>query len=53
MYYIAKFLQAAGLALILLGFLIRFPHLMDTKLLGLGIVVFCGGWVLQNYGLKK
>jgi hypothetical protein len=53
MYYIAKFLQAGGLAIILVGFLIRFPHLMDTKLLGLGGMIFFGGWLLQNVGLKK
>jgi len=53
MYYISKFLQAAGLALVLFGFLIKFPRLMDTKLLGLGIVIFLSGWLLQNYGLRK
>lgn len=53
LYYFAKFLQATGLGVILIGFLLRFPRLMDTKLLALGGLVFFFGWALQNFGLKK
>jgi hypothetical protein len=53
MYYIAKFLQAVGLAIILLGFLATFPRLMDRTLLTLGGCVFLSGWIFQTYGLKK
>ncbi len=53
MYYVAKFLQASGLAVILVGFLIKFPKLMDPKWIGLGGVIFFCGWILQNYSLKK
>ena len=53
MYYIAKFLQAAGLGVILVAFLSRFPHLMDTKIFGFGGLIFFSGWLLQQFGLKK
>lgn len=53
MYYIAKFLQAAGLTLVLIGFLARFPQLIDMKILGLAALLFIAGWVLQNYVIKR
>ncbi len=53
MYYGAKFLQATGLAVILVSFFLRFPQLLDTKILTLGGLIFFCGWVLQRYGLKK
>jgi len=52
MYYIAKFIQAAGLTLILVSFLNNFPKLMDYKILILGIIVFIFGWIVQRFMLK-
>lgn len=53
MYYLAKFLQAAGLGIIFVGFFLKFPALMDMKLFILGLVVFFSGWILQKYGLGR
>ena len=53
MYFIAKFLQAVGLAVMLFSFLISFPNLMDRALLVLAGLIFLSGWILQTYGLKK
>jgi hypothetical protein len=53
MYYIAKFLQAAGLTITMIGFLARFPKLIDMKIFSLGSLIFAGGWILQVYGAKK
>lgn len=53
MYYVAKFLQAAGLGTILTAFLLKFPNVMDRNILALGCILFICGWILQNYGLKK
>lgn len=53
MYFLAKFLQAAGLGTILVGFIIKFPALMDMKIFFFGGIVFFSGWILQKYGLKR
>ena len=53
MYFLAKFLQAVGLAIILFGFLISFPSLINRTLLLFSGLMFLSGWILQTYGLKK
>ena len=55
MYYLAKFLQAAGLTIILIDFIRRFPNLMNMRVLGAGIAVFTFGWLLErlNIGRRK
>lgn len=52
MYYIAKFFQAAGLTIILVGFLLRFPALMNPRLFLLGLILFGTGWVINHFMLK-
>ena len=53
MYYLAKLAQLAGLAVIALGFLGKFPALMNPRLLGVGILLFAFGWIVQKYLLKQ
>tara|TARA_B100000315_G_C14191700_1_gene413655 strand:- start:239 stop:403 length:165 start_codon:yes stop_codon:yes gene_type:complete len=53
MYYISKGFQFVGLIIIGIGFVIKFPHLMDYKLLGIGSAFFIMGWAVQKYGLGK
>jgi hypothetical protein len=52
MYYCAKIIQAAGLTLILIGFLKNFPELMDYKTLIAGVCVFVFGWLIHKFMLK-
>lgn len=52
-YITAKFLEASGLAVIFVGFIVRFPRLIDMKILLLGGLIFLGGWVLDNKGFNK
>ena len=52
MYYIAKFLEIVGMAIIGLGIIIKFPVLMDPRFLGFGLSFFLMGWVIENYILK-
>lgn len=47
--FIGKFAQAAGLAVILIGFLQRFPALMNPKLFLLGLGVFMLGWLINRF----
>ena len=49
MYWIAKFVQAVGLAMILIGFIQRFPQLMSPKIFLLGLGVFMAGWLINRY----
>jgi hypothetical protein len=49
MVVIAKFVQAAGLAMILIGFIQRFPELMSPKLFLLGLGVFMTGWLMGRF----
>ena len=52
MYYISKGFQFAGLLVISVGFINKFPHLMDYKLLGIGLIFFIMGVVIQKFGLS-
>ncbi|MBI4436162.1 MAG: hypothetical protein HY590_01960 [Candidatus Omnitrophica bacterium] len=49
MYYIVKFIQAAGLSIILIGFLQKFPALMSPKVFLLGVGIFMLGWLINRY----
>ena len=53
MYYISKGFQLVGLLIISAGFINKFPQLMDYKLLGIGMVFFIMGVVIQKFGLSK
>ena len=52
MYYISKSLQFVGLIIIIVGFVIKFPQLMDYKLLGIGMAFFIMGFAVQKFGLN-
>ena len=51
MYYISKGLQLIGLIVIGIGFISKLPHLMNYKLLGIGVLFFIMGWIVQKFGL--
>ena len=53
MYWVAKIFQAAGLALMILGFIRHFPNMMPPNVLLTSIVFFAVGWVIQVMVLKK
>ena len=52
MYYAAKGLELLGMAMIGIGFIIKFPALMDPKMLLAGIICFAAGWATEKYILK-
>ncbi|MEO2160156.1 MAG: hypothetical protein ABGX14_03505, partial [bacterium] len=49
MYYTAKGLELLGMTMIGIGFILKFPSLMDTKLLLGGLICFASGWVIEKY----
>ena len=49
MYYAARGLELLGITLIGIGFIIKFPTLMDPKLLLGGLICFGAGWVIEKY----
>jgi len=49
MYYAAKGLEILGITVIGVGFVIKFPKLMDPQLLLAGIVCFVVGWAIEKY----
>ena len=53
MYYIAKIAQAAGLTVMLIGFLADFQKLMNPKIFGIGALIFAFGWIVQRFMLKR
>ena len=53
MYYISKGFQFVGLLVIGIGFISKFPQLMDYKLIGIGLVFFIMGVAIQKFGLSK
>ncbi len=52
MYYAAKGLELLGMFIIAVGFFIKFPGLMDPKLLLAGAICFGSGWAIEKYILK-
>lgn len=52
MYYLAKIFQAAGLTVLLIGFMANFPRLMSRMTLVLGLVLFGFGWIIQRYVVR-
>jgi len=53
MYYIGKGLQFIGLLVIGVGFISHFPSLMDYKFIGIGVLFFLMGWLVQKFGLSN
>ena len=53
MYYISKGFQFVGLLVIGIGFISKFPQLIDYKLIGIGLVFFIMGCVVQKFGLDE
>ena len=53
MYWAAKIFQAAGLAVMILGFIRHLPNMMPHNVLLWSIVLFVIGWVIQVIVLKK
>ena len=52
MYYVAKFLEFVGLFIISIGFLVKFPLLMDPQFFGFGLIFFLMGWIVEKFILK-
>ena len=52
MYYFSKGFQLVGLLVIGIGFINKFPQLVDYKLLGFGLVFFMMGVAIQKFGLS-
>jgi hypothetical protein len=52
MYYLAKTAQAAGIIVVFSGFILRFPELMNPRLLGSGVVFFLAGWLIERFLLR-
>ena len=52
MYYIAKSLEFLGLLVMLVGFVIKFPKLMNPYFFMSGLVLFITGWIIDKYILK-
>lgn len=52
MYYLAKTLQAAGLTVLGIGFILRFPKLVDHKTLLCSLVAFGLGWIIERKIIK-
>lgn len=48
MFTLARLLQGAALALVAVGFGLRFPEMMDPRLFVAAIVLFVAGWLLQR-----
>ena len=53
MYYLSKIAQAAGLTIILIGFIMSFPELMGYRPLLAGLIVFLFGWIVQKFMLRR
>ena len=52
MYYMSKGLEFLGLIVLVIGFIVKFPGLMDPKLFMIGIVCFGAGWIIERYTLQ-
>ena len=48
MYYIAKILQATSLGILGIGFIIKFPKLVDHTTLLISLGFFGLGWIIEK-----
>ena len=53
MLFMAKLAQATGMILILINFFRKFPDLMSPKILGIGVLIFGIGWLMQKMVVQK
>ena len=53
MYYISKGFQLVGLMVVGVGFINKFPYLMDYELLGIGVIFFIMGVLIKKFGLRE
>ena len=53
MYFVAKLIQATGLTVIMIDFLRKIPDLMSPKILGIGVLIFGIGWLMQRGVVQK
>lgn len=53
MFYVAKILEALGLVVIGVNFLLAFPELMNMKALLAGIILFACGWLVERFLMKS
>jgi hypothetical protein len=53
MYFLGKIFQAAGLGIILIAFIAKFPRLMDPKIFIFAIALFILGWGINFLLFKK
>ena len=53
MYYLAKLAQAAGLAMIAVGFIAAFPQVMNRQVLAVSMLFFGVGWIIEKFLIKK
>ena len=52
LFYVSKAIQASGLMAIAIGFVTKFPKVMDIRLWGAGLLIFGVGWFLERFFLK-
>jgi len=52
MYYMAKSLQLLGIFSIPIGVVVKYPKLMDPKLLLAAVIIFGSGMAIEKYLLK-
>ena len=52
MYYMAKSLQMLGILSVFIGVIIKYPKLMDPKLLLASLIIFGSGMAIEKYLLK-
>ena len=52
MYYAAKGLELLGMSMIAVGFIVKFPKLMDPKLFLASLIIFGSGMAIEKYLLK-
>ena len=52
MYYAAKGLELLGMSMIAVGFIVKFPKLMDPKLL-LGAIICFGTFRMQGFDSRN
>jgi len=53
MYIISKLFQAIGISIIAIGFIRKFPHLLDYQTFFIGIGFFLIGWIIGRALIKK
>jgi hypothetical protein len=52
-FYFAKIIEALGIVVVAVNFILAFPELMNFRIFLAGSFLFMTGWIIERYWVKS